>query len=149
MTGDIALVADAYKIILNKGNNMKTDSAISGLSVRHDVKTKCTIVQYFLTTKFSSQEQQKLAIEATATQLYVNPITIKLWINKFQHTYKQGLTLPKGVMSYSFNTIPNKKLAKVHSELQAIKNKLAKCKSKYHPTQTCKPTADLLDRLIL
>ena len=113
---------------------MTTISAITGLHTRYDVKTKCKVVESIFNKTFSSKEEANEYIAAIAETLEVNPVTIKLWISKYELTYKEGLKLPNGVMSYSFLTIDDSQVSKVNSKLLKVRQKLNSIRSSYETT---------------
>ena len=136
---------------------MKITSAVSGLHVRLDVKTKCEIVKEILTKRFTAKGDINVIIRSMADAVGVNPVTIRLWISKYEHTYPYGLTLPDGVMSYSFLTIPQAKLSKVRTDLTAIRNQLTSLRKSHEvssisvPAATIrnwKPSSLILDKLV-
>ena len=137
---------------------MTTISAITGLHTRYDVKTKCKVVEQILNTSFSSKEEANEYITAVAESLEVNPVTIKLWISKYELTYKEGLKLPDGVMSYSFLTIDDSQISEVNSKLLKVRQKLNKVRSSYETTtlpnvttaqiRDCRKSQEILDELI-
>ena len=107
---------------------------ISGLHIRYDVQTKCTIVSTILSKPYQNHDQLVAAIKEQAALLHVNYITIRTWIGMYGDCYQLGMQLPKGVMSHSFTTINNKtdlnntfkELAQIRASLEAIKEKREK-----------------------
>jgi transposase-like protein len=104
---------------------MTTTSAVVGYRTRYDVKTKCQIVKLVLERNYNSKAELKAYLSDLATSLHVNPVTIKLWITKYEKTYPYGLDLPDGVMSYSFLTIDDTRLPTVLRKLSQIRAQLA------------------------
>ena len=127
---------------------MKTNTAaITGLRIRYDVPTKCTIVQQVLSKSFKSKKVMNQYIDTLASKYAVNPVSIKVWIGKYGQTYKQGINLPAGTMSYVFQPLQGKQIAEVEGKLSELRSKALKIKHKYHPDTTSTPKS-LLDELI-
>ncbi len=101
-------------------------AAVSGLRLRLDVPTKCKIVEKVLSSTFLSKEDQNSFIELIATQNFINPLTVKIWCGKYQNTYKLGKALPKGTMSFSFATVPDKKILSTSKQLEDLRQTLTK-----------------------
>lgn len=110
-----------------------TNQAIAGLHLRHDIPTKCRIVEHVLTHKYTNKQSFVNTVRRLALIYNVNPLTIKLWCSRYATTYKQGLTLPAGTMSFCFTPIPHAKVTEVSDELAKLRSSLGKLKSKYHP----------------
>lgn len=137
---------------------MKTISTISGISTRYDVKSKCKVVEHLLTQEYKDKKHLNTVIENIAESLMVNPVTVKLWIHKYQHTYKEGLKLPDGVMSYSPLVIDEKDLVYVKRKLKIVKNKINTIKKEHEKTlskvsaktlrEGTKKPSELLNKLI-
>ena len=104
---------------------------ISGLSIRYDVPTKCTLVADILSKQYQTNDELVAYIKEQAQALNVNYITIRTWIGMYGHCYQLGMQLPKGVMSHSFTTINNKTdLKQTLKELTQIKASLESLKSR-------------------
>lgn len=99
-------------------------AAISGLRLRYDVPTKCTIVGEVLSSSFKTKKEQNNFINTLAEQNFINPMTVKLWIGKYQNVWKLGSQLPKGTMSFSFATVPNYKISLTNKKLKNIRKDL-------------------------
>jgi hypothetical protein len=97
---------------------------ISGVSIRYDVPSKCTVVGHLLTKKYLSKKEQDQHIKKFAASIKVNPITIKMWCAKYATTWELGRNLPIGTMSHSFLTIPEASIPKVVNELAIIRASL-------------------------
>ena len=102
---------------------------ISGLSIRYDVPTKCTLVADILSKQYQTNDELVAYIKEQAQALNVNYITIRTWIGMYGDCYQLGMQLPKGVMSHSFTTINTKAdlkqtfkdLAKIRLDLDSLK----------------------------
>ena len=127
--------------------NTKT-AAITGLHIRYDVPTKCKLVEQVLSKSFKSKKALNHYINTLASKYVVNPVSIKVWISKYGQTYKQGINLPAGTMSYAFQPIKGKEISKVAAELEKLRGKALKIKHKYHPDTATKTSKSLLDLLI-
>lgn len=107
---------------------------ISGLHIRFDVPTKCTIVGAILTKTYQSKQEMVATIKEHAAKLNVNYITVRTWIAMYGDCYHLGVQLPKGVMSHSFTTLntqtdvtqATKELAQIRSSIDALKLKREK-----------------------
>ena len=102
---------------------------ISGLHIRFDVPTKCTIVGTILTKTYQSKQEMVATIKEHAAKLKVNYITVRTWIAMYGDCYQLGQQLPKGVMSHSFTTLntqtdivqAHKELAKIRQTIESLK----------------------------
>ena len=102
----------------------KVTAVISGVRLRLDVPTKCHIVGTVLTTRHKSKQAQTEFIDALAAMYNVNPVTIKLWCSKYEKTWKHGINLPQGTMSFAFAVVPQSSLPTVRKELSEIRQRL-------------------------
>ena len=107
---------------------------ISGISIRYDVPTKCSIVAIILNNSYQTKQELVAFIKEQAALYNVNYITIRTWIGMYGHSYQLGMQLPKGVMSHSFETINNKtdlnntfkELTQIRASLDSLKLKREK-----------------------
>ena len=107
---------------------------ISGLHIRYDVPTKCTLVADILSKQYQTSDELVAYIKEQAALLNVNYITVRTWIGMYGHCYQLGMQLPKGVMSHSFETINNKtdlnntfkELAQIRASIDSLKLKREK-----------------------
>lgn len=123
-------------------------AAIAGLHLRLDVPTKCRIVELILTKDLSSSEEYNNYIEIVATSYNVNPVTIKMWVSKYEKFYTVGKLLPKGTMSFSFTTIDGSIIPKAEVSLEKLRNELSTIKEKYHPGQNKRTPRQIIDELV-
>lgn len=123
-------------------------AAIAGLHIRYDVRTKAYIVNSVLSKTFKSNKALNEFINAQAARYNITSVSIKVWCAKYATTYKQGMKLPKGVMSYSFTPIQGNTISEVSNKLTKLRNKALKIKHKYHPDTGSTPR-EILDELIL
>lgn len=123
-------------------------AAIAGLHLRMDVPTKCRIVESILTRGLSSKEEYNNYIEVVATSYNVNPVTVKMWVSKYEKFYKVGKSLPKGTMSFSFTTIDGSTINKADVALAKLRNELGTLKEKYHPDQNKRTLKQIIDELV-
>ena len=123
-------------------------AGIAGLRIRYDVPTKCHIVKLILSINYPDKETQNNDIEKLALLYNVNPVTIKIWCAKYAYTFKQGIKLPAGVMSFTTTPIQGKEISKVEAKLKDLRDKALAIKHKYHPETGATPR-EILDELIL
>jgi hypothetical protein len=127
---------------------MKTKSAaIAGLHIRYDIATKCAIVKSILSQSFTSNKHINAYIATLAAKYNVTDVSIKLWCAKYATTYKQGLKLPAGVMSFEFNPIQDETIAKAQTEVAKLREQATKLKCKYHNCKHVTPS-EILNELI-
>lgn len=134
-------------------------AAIAGLHVRLDVATKCKIVGEVLSQNFLTKKEQTKYITKLATENFVNPVTIKLWVGKYQNIWKIGSQLPEGTMSFAFATVPDNKIPSVNTRLADIRTTLSNLKDssetqyysglKSADVRANKTPGEILDELIL
>lgn len=133
-------------------------AAVSGLRLRLDVPTKCQIVGEVLSTSFKTKKEQNAFITRLADQNFVNPVTVKLWVGKYQNIWKAGSELPSGTMSFSFATVPDNKIAATNSQLKNLRDALSKLANtsqtqyynnlKASDVQSNKTPGEILDELV-
>ena len=126
---------------------MKPTAAISGSTIRYDVKTKCTVVESILTQTFADKEALNAFINTQALKLDVNPVTIKLWCSKYADIFLIGKQLPAGVMSFVVDPLDQAAITKVRPQLEVIRNSLSTLKAKYHVPQP-RTSQEILEELI-
>ena len=126
---------------------MKPTAAITGMHIRMDVKTKCTVVESILTQTFADKEALNEFINTQALKLDVNPVTIKLWCSKYADIFLIGKQLPAGVMSFVADPLNQAAITKVRPQLESIRNSLSTLKAKYHVPQP-KTSQEILEELI-
>lgn len=122
-------------------------AAIAGTHIRYDIPTKCQIVAVILSNTYSSKKGLNAFIAVMATKYAVSSAAIKIWCAKYGHTYKQGVTLPAGTMSYEFTPLQQRQIQFVGTQLTNIRSELTALRTTYHPTQKSTPS-DILDELI-
>ena len=128
-------------------STLNQTAAITGMHIRYDLPTKCTIVEHILTTKFTNKESLNQFIQGYADTLKVHPVTIKLWCAQFVDTFPIGKTLPAGTMSYVAHPLDKQAIGVVQPQLTLIREKLSALKTKYHGVRTKTPS-DILEELI-
>ena len=126
---------------------MKPTAAISGSTIRYDVKTKCELVESILTQTFADKEALNAFINTQALKLDVNPVTIKLWCSKYADIFLIGKQLPAGVMSFVVDPLDQSAITKVRPQLESIRNSLSTLKAKYHVPQP-RTSQEILEELI-
>lgn len=126
---------------------MKPTAAISGMHLRMDVPTKCTVVESILTQTFADKEALNAFINTQALKLDVNPVTIKLWCSKYADIFLIGKQLPAGVMSFVADPLNQSGITTVRPQLESIRNSLSTLKAKYHVPQPRTPQ-EILEELI-
>lgn len=126
---------------------MKPTAAISGMHLRMDVPTKCTVVESILTQTFADKEALNAFINTQALKLDVNPVTIKLWCSKYADIFLIGKQLPAGVMSFVADPLNQSAITTVRPQLESIRNSLSTLKTKYHVPQPRTPQ-EILEELI-
>lgn len=126
---------------------MKPTAAISGMHLRMDVPTKCTVVESILTQTFADKEALNAFINTQALKLDVNPVTIKLWCSKYADIFLIGKQLPAGVMSFVVDPLDQSAITKVRPQLESIRNSLSTLKAKYHVPQP-RTSQEILEELI-
>ena len=129
---------------------------ISGLHIRYDVPTKCTLVASILSKQYQTSDELVAYIKEQAAILNVNHITVRTWIGMYGHCYQLGMQLPKGVMSHSFETINNKtdlnntfrELAQIRASIDSLKLKREKPNNpKYARPKKKQTSTQILSRL--
>ena len=126
---------------------MKPTAAISGMHLRMDVPTKCTVVESILTQTFADKEALNAFINTQALKLDVNPVTIKLWCSKYADIFLIGKQLPAGVMSFVADPLNQSAITTVRPQLESIRNSLSTLKAKYHVPQP-RTSQEILEELI-
>jgi hypothetical protein len=126
---------------------MKPTAAITGMHIRMDVKTKCTVVESILTQTFADKEALNAFINIQALKLDVNPVTIKLWCSKYADIFLIGKQLPAGVMSFVVDPLDQSAINKVRPQLESIRSSLSTLKAKYHAPQP-RTSQEILEELI-
>ena len=126
----------------------KPSAAITGLRLRYDVATKCSIVHKVLKNNYPTKKDLNDQIEILANQYNVSTMSIKVWCAKYATNYKVGIKLPAGVMSFTGTPIKGKEISKVEAKLKNLRDKALVIKNKYHPDTGSTPR-EVLDELIL
>ena len=126
---------------------MKPTAAISGSTIRYDVKTKCIVVESILTQTFADKEALNAFINTQALKLDVNPVTVKLWCSKYANIFLIGKQLPAGVMSFVIDPLDQAAITTVRPQLEVIRNSLSTLKAKYHVPQQ-KTSREVLEELV-
>lgn len=116
---------------------------ISGLSIRYDVPTKCTLVSLILTKQYKTNDELTAFINEQAAKFHINPLTVKNWISTYYDCYRLGMQLPAGVMSHSFTTINTptdlKQTIQALAEIKSSLNNLKQKKEKINHPQYARP----------
>ena len=123
-------------------------AAITGIRIRYDVPTKCSIVKIVLAKTYPTKEDLNDQIQILADLYNVSTMSIKVWCAKYATNYKVGINLPAGVMSFTTTPIKGKEIAKVEAKLKDLRDKALVIKSKYHPDTGATPR-EILDELII
>ena len=112
-------------------NTTRLTAIKTGQSLRYDVQSKASVVRQILKSKPKSKAQFTKIIESIATQLNVNPVTVRVWCKKYQFTYEAYYTLPAGIVSIKDTIIPGQHIATVSKYLAGLRNKGEQFAEKY------------------